>query len=103
VLECMAARKAIVASDLPGIRDALDANAGDCLVAPGNAEQFAHRLLAFLQDNGMREALGEANGARIRAEFSVQRKAERYQHIIQESLSKTSLSAPAFVRATKKA
>lgn len=91
VLECMAAGKAVVASDIPGIRDALGPNGGDCLVPPGDANQFARTLLALLRDKEKRDAMGQANRARMRAEFSVERMAERHLKIIQANLP---ISAP---------
>src|SRR5262249_1880348 len=45
VLECMAAGKAIVASDFPGSRDALGPSAAGVLVRPGDHEGFARILL----------------------------------------------------------
>lgn len=86
VLECMAAGKAIVASDLPGVRDALGPNAGDILVPPGDHVRFAQLLLALLSNNERCHRLGTANRARIQAEFSVQRIAEQHLEIIRGSL-----------------
>jgi glycosyltransferase involved in cell wall biosynthesis len=84
VLECMAAGKAIVASDLPGVRDALGPNIDGVLVSPGDHVRFAQILLELLRNKEKREALGAANRARIREEFSVERMAERYLAIVQE-------------------
>ena len=86
VLECMAAGKAVVASDLPGIRDALGSDAGEVLVPPGDASQFARRLLDVLRDSEKRAALGAANAERIRREFSVERMVERHLQIIRTNL-----------------
>jgi glycosyltransferase involved in cell wall biosynthesis len=86
VLECMAAGKAIVASDLPGIRDALGPNVVDVLIPPGDHFRFAHVLLELLRNKQRREALGAANRHRIQTEFSVERIAERHLEIIRASL-----------------
>ena len=86
VLECMAAGKAVVASDIPGIRDALGPSADEVLVPPGDSQQFSHKLLSLLLNRETRHALGERNRARIRAEFSVECMAERYLKVIQENL-----------------
>lgn len=106
VLECMAAGKAVVASDLPGIRDALGPNAAGVLVPPGDSNRFAEILLMLLRDKEKRDALGEANRARIRAEFSVQRMAERYLKLIREGLPAASgkqLREPGSVRSQGRA
>jgi glycosyltransferase involved in cell wall biosynthesis len=92
VLECMAAGKAVVASDLPGIRDALGPDASGALVAPGDAGQFARILLDVLRSKEMRAQLGAANAARIRTEFSVERMAERHLQIIRASLPNPALT-----------
>jgi glycosyltransferase involved in cell wall biosynthesis len=86
VLECMAAGVPVVATDLPGVRDALGHHAENVLVSPGDAADFARRLLAVLNDRGLQARLGHANRARIRAEFSVKRMAERHLRVIEESL-----------------
>jgi glycosyltransferase involved in cell wall biosynthesis len=100
VLECMAAGKAILATDLPGIRDALGPGADKVLVRLGDADQFAGKMLALLSNKGRRDALGAANRDRAREEFSVERMAERHLHVIQECLGNggdgvpTSVTAP---------
>jgi glycosyltransferase involved in cell wall biosynthesis len=92
VLECMAAGKAIVATDIPGIRDAMGPNANAVLVPAGDAESFAATLLSLLQNKEIRDGLGAENLARIRAEFSVERMVERHLNIIQTNLPKLSKS-----------
>lgn len=87
VQECMLAGKSIVASDLPGVRDALGPNAGDILFPPGDAEACARKLLALMRDQRIRVSLGNANRERIRTEFSVQRLAERYIEVIGQNQS----------------
>ena len=86
VLECMAAGRAIVATDLPGIRDALGPGAEEVVIAPRDADLFARALLELLRNPAKRWQLGELNRARIRAEFSVERMAGRYLDIIRGEL-----------------
>jgi glycosyltransferase involved in cell wall biosynthesis len=86
VLECMAAGKAIVASDLPGVRDALGPGCTDVLVAPGDAAGFACKLADMLGNGEKRAAMGERNAARIRSEFAVERMAERHLDVIRANL-----------------
>ncbi len=87
VLECMAAGKAVVASDLPGIRDALGPEPDGVLVPPGDAGQFARRLLDMLRNPQRRAAMGEANAVRLHTEFSVERMVERHLQVIRASLT----------------
>jgi len=86
VLECMAAGRAVVATDLPGIRDALGPDASEVLVAPGDASHFARRLLDMLRNSEKRIAIGEASAVRIRTEFSVKRMAERHLAVMSSEL-----------------
>ena len=83
VLECMAAGKAVVASDLPGIRDALGPDA-ETLASPGDVNAFASLLLDLLRNQQKRDLLGEANRLRMKNEFSVERMADRYLKIVRE-------------------
>jgi glycosyltransferase involved in cell wall biosynthesis len=82
VLECMAAGKAIVSSDLPGVRDAMGPLGAKVLVPPGDAEGFGRILLTLLNDRKKRDALGEANRMRIREDLSVERMVERHLNLI---------------------
>lgn len=86
VLECMAAGKPVVATDLPGIRDALGARAGEVLVPPGDAEALARKMLDMLKNREKRDALGRANWLRIRGEFSIEQIAQKHLAIIKDSL-----------------
>ena len=81
VLECMAAGKAVIASDLPGVRDALGPDAGT-LAPAGNANAFAKLLLELLRNQQKRTQLGAANLLRIKDNFSVQNMAEGYLRVI---------------------
>jgi glycosyltransferase involved in cell wall biosynthesis len=86
VLECMAGGKAIVATDIPGVRDALGPNADDFLVPLGDCDEFARKLLTLLRSRERQDVLGHANLARIRAEFSVARMAERQLKAVESGL-----------------
>ena len=86
VLECMAAGKAVVATDLPGIRDALGPDHAGLLAAPGVHLQFSAILLEVLRNRVKREQLGFANRSRIQAEFSVERMVDRHLEIVRECL-----------------
>jgi glycosyltransferase involved in cell wall biosynthesis len=88
VLECMAAGKAIIATDIPGIRDALGEGANGVLVPPGDADLFARGVSDLLHNRDRRQQLGNRNRTRIRNEFSVGRMAQRYLGLVQEGLAR---------------
>lgn len=84
VLEYMAGGKAVVATDLPGIRDALGPSAGEVLAPAGDAEELASRILDLLRDKKRRETLGQANKVRALSEFTVGRMVESYLSLIEK-------------------
>jgi glycosyltransferase involved in cell wall biosynthesis len=97
VLECMAGGKAVVATDLPGIRDALGPDADEQVVPPGNPEALAARIQALLVDPGRRTSLGDANRRRALSEFTVARMTGAYLDILErqsQSLRATKTRRP---------
>lgn len=87
VLECMAAGKAVIASDLPGVRDIMGPCGADTIVPPGDTRAFTEKILWLLCDSEKRESLGEANRARIRREFSVERMVECHLKVIESNFA----------------
>jgi glycosyltransferase involved in cell wall biosynthesis len=83
VLECMAAGKAVIASDLPGVRDALGRDT-ETLASPGDVKAFAQLMLDLLRDPERCRRIGEANRMRMKNQFSVERMADRYLRIVRE-------------------
>ena len=88
ILECMAAGKAVVATDLPGVRDALGANAVN-IAPPGNEDALARKILCLLRDKEKRERLGAENRARIQSEFSVDLMIKRHLSVIKDEMLHT--------------
>ena len=84
VLEYMAGGKAVVATDLPGIRDALGPNADEVVVPAGSSEEFASRVTDLLRDKSRRDAMGAANKRRALSEFTVGRMVDSYLRLMEE-------------------
>ena len=77
LLEAMSLGCAVVASDLPGLRDAVEDGRSGLLTTPGSAEELAAALGRLLRDEMLCDQLGRA--ALIRAEsFSVDAIGGRY-------------------------
>jgi glycosyltransferase involved in cell wall biosynthesis len=77
LLEAMSLGCAVVASDLPGLRDAVEDGRSGLLTTPGSAEELAAALGRLLRDQKLCDQLGRA--AAIRAEsFSVDAIGGRY-------------------------
>lgn len=78
MLEAMGAGCAIVASDLPGLNEAIRPQESGVLVPPDDTSFLANSLSALAADPGRRAELGEA--ARHRAQsYSVETVGERYR------------------------
>lgn len=73
VLEAMASRLPVVASDLPALREAVVPERGGFLVLPGSAPDFAAALLHILKAPDKAKAMGEFNRERVDAVFDAAR------------------------------
>jgi len=93
VLEYMAGGKAVVATDLPGIREALGPSAGEVLVKAGSAEALAACILDLLRDTQRRDRLGEANKRRALSEFTVDRMVGAYLTLMEQHYRPSQVSA----------
>jgi glycosyltransferase involved in cell wall biosynthesis len=83
LFEYMAAGRAIVASDLPAIREVLTDGADALLVPPGDAEALARALTRLAGDPALAERLGRAAFERAPA-FGWDRRAERLEDAFEE-------------------
>jgi Glycosyltransferase len=79
VLEAMVARKAIVASAIAGIPEAIVDGREGLLVPPGEVAPLADALRLVIMDPTRREALAGAAAARADEEFTVAVMADRYE------------------------
>jgi phosphatidyl-myo-inositol alpha-mannosyltransferase len=86
LLEAMAARTVIVASDLPGYRNVARPDREALLVPPGDPEALAAALRTALTDRQTEERLLAAGDLRA-DEFSMERLAERYVALYERALS----------------
>jgi glycosyltransferase involved in cell wall biosynthesis len=88
VLEAMVARKAIVASAIAGIPEAIVDGREGLLVPAGEVTPLADALRLLLGDPVRRVALGEAAAARADREFTVKVMADRYEALYASAHSK---------------
>ncbi|MFI5166984.1 MAG: glycosyltransferase [Thermoanaerobaculales bacterium] len=73
VLEAMAARRAVVATDTEGNREIIGPGVTGCLVPPGDPQKLAHTVAALLADPVCRREMGDAAGVAVRQRFSAAR------------------------------
>ena len=72
LVEAMAARLAVVASDVPGHRDVVADGETGMLVPSGDPEALAAAAASLLADPERRRGMGEAGRARVRREFTAE-------------------------------
>lgn len=87
VLECMHAGLAVVASDIPGNREALGPGGWRWLVPGGDERAFAHRVLELVSNSSLRDTVGAANRERVTREFSVETMGERTARLLLEGIA----------------
>ncbi|HVC95459.1 MAG TPA: glycosyltransferase [Pirellulales bacterium] len=71
VLEAMAARLPVVATDVEGVRELLGSQAGAQTVARGDMPAFADRIVGIMSDPALAARLGDENRARAESCFSL--------------------------------
>ncbi len=86
VLEAMAAGLPVVATDIPGLRDALGPDA--LLSTPGNVKEFADQIFEFIQDERMRSTEGARNRQRVVNEFNLYNMFRLTEDIIDQQLNR---------------
>lgn len=73
ILDAMASAKAVVATDAGGIPEVVDEGVTGLLVPVQKPAAMAEAILRLLMDQPLREGMGQAGLARVRARFSVDR------------------------------
>jgi glycosyltransferase involved in cell wall biosynthesis len=86
LFEYMAAGKAIIASDLPAIREVLTDEVNALLVTPGDAEALAAAIRRLANDAVLRRRLGERAQSAV-AEYSWDRRAERLEALFAQVIA----------------
>ena len=75
---------AIVASDIPGLRDVIDDGVNGCLVPPGDLAAFAQRLRRLIENESMLAAMKRASWEKARR-FDLSCVAHEYAHVLEEA------------------
>jgi glycosyltransferase involved in cell wall biosynthesis len=81
LIEAMSAARPVVASAVGGIPDAIDPEVDGLLVPPGDETALAAAIARMLGSSAERERLGAAARRRARAEYGVERMADRYERL----------------------
>ena len=73
LLDAMACGKAVVATEAGGIPEVVDDQVTGMLVPPRDHRAMAAAIVRTLRDDGLRQRMGVAGLARVRARFTVER------------------------------
>jgi glycosyltransferase involved in cell wall biosynthesis len=94
VLEAMSHRLAVVATDYPGIREAVGPGGFEMLARPRDARDLAGKILLAAQHPDLRSRLGEDGRRRIAEQFSVDRMSSEMTAIIRSAWQRALSGAP---------
>jgi len=78
VLEAMASRLPVVATDVEGVRELLGPAADRQIVSLGNSQALADKVVSTLSDQSLAAALGDANRRRAEENFGILRMVRGY-------------------------
>lgn len=81
VLEAMASRLPVLATDVEGVRELLGDETGPQTVLYGDTEAFVEKLVALMSDSELARQLGRKNRLRVETEFRLDRMVGAYQDL----------------------
>jgi glycosyltransferase involved in cell wall biosynthesis len=81
VLEAMASRLPVVASDVEGVRELLGPNAAQQTVPPGDMQMLADAIVALMHDPALSSAMGSENRRRAEQSFAIAQMVRAYEDL----------------------
>jgi glycosyltransferase involved in cell wall biosynthesis len=95
ILEAMARRRPVVASDVGGIPEVITHGVDGLLVPPGDPRALADAIVALLADPALRERIGEAGYRTVAERFSIDAQVKRIEAVYDEELARAGVLARA--------
>jgi glycosyltransferase involved in cell wall biosynthesis len=92
ILEAMSVGRAVVATDVGSIREAVTDGRTGFLVPTGDADRFSRRVIELLEDPLRCQAMGTAARCAVVAGWSVDAMVRRYERLIADTFSRKQLS-----------
>jgi starch synthase (maltosyl-transferring) len=86
-LEAMAARRAVVATNVDGTPEAVADGVTGLLVPPADADALARAIAILLRDPERRGTLAEAGRRRVEREFGMDRMVAETQQVYREAMA----------------
>jgi glycosyltransferase involved in cell wall biosynthesis len=87
VIEAMAAGLPVVATNVGGIAEVVDADRTGLLAPPGHADQLAEAVSRLAENVPLRRAMGQRGRERAHVAFGEERMIARYSAIYREMLT----------------
>jgi glycosyltransferase involved in cell wall biosynthesis len=81
VIEAMASRLPVLATDVEGVRELLGPDAESQTVVPQDSQSFADKLVTLASSPPLAQRLGQQNRRRVESEFSITRTVRAYQDL----------------------
>ena len=78
--------RAVVATDIPGARQALGENGARWLATPRDAGDLANKIVTLLKNDALRQEEGRRNRARIASDFRIDSMNAFFQREIERGL-----------------
>jgi glycosyltransferase involved in cell wall biosynthesis len=94
ILEALAAGKAVIASEVGAIPDAIRHGATGLLVPPGDADALASALCLLIEDEEVRQRLGQSGREFVREAYDFDRTVGRYDDLYQRVLGEAGMLRP---------
>ena len=88
LLEAMALGKPIIASRVDGIPEVIEDGKNGFLVEPRNPQQLAEKIIKLLQNQELREQLGQSGIRRVRDNFDIKQKVTQTERIYSLALER---------------
>jgi glycosyltransferase involved in cell wall biosynthesis len=95
LLEAMARRRAVVASDVGGIPEVITHSREGLLVPPGDPDALADAVVSVLRDPALRQRLGDAGYWTVVERFSIDAQVRRTEDLYDEELARAGVLAQA--------
>jgi glycosyltransferase involved in cell wall biosynthesis len=84
LLEAMATQKAVIASNLPGVRTVVDDNINGLLFTPGNSNELSSKIQYLLDNEDVRRRFGRAGRKKVEDKYSWDRIGKKLEEIYDE-------------------
>jgi len=91
LIEAAACGRAVVTTDVPGCRDAIESNKTGILVPVNNAEALADAIEYLIENSDVRKRMGAAGRALAEKEFAIQKIVAEHMKIYRKLLDKAEL------------